>query len=267
MAGHMIEYEFKKLGVYTVYGTAHSNVYRNDLIKLDATDDAALSFLISDLKPNYIINCVGALIAQSQQEPELAIRLNALLPHTLARLANGNRAKVIHISTDCVFSGQRGSYSEDDFRDADDVYGRTKALGELRGSPHVTLRTSIIGPELDRNGSGLLAWFTRQRGTVKGFANAIWTGVTTLELAHVIKACVDADLQGLYHITNGTPISKYELLTLFHKLFPNEVSTIERYEAFFSDKSLRPSTKHNFHIPSYQQMLESLVEHPLMSGR
>ena len=163
---------------------------------------------------------------------------------------------MIHVSTDCVFSGKKGAYSEDDMRDADDIYGMSKALGEIFDAPHCTLRTSIIGPEL-KDGTGLFHWFMKQTKEVRGFTKAFWGGVTTLELAKSINKAIQNNLEGLYHVTNGKKISKYDLLYLFNK-HRNIPLSIVPYDGYEVDKSLVKSKKFDFEIPDFDVMIEKV---------
>ena len=134
---------------------------------------------------------------------------------------------LIHISTDCVFSGNKGNYIETDYRDARDIYGLSKALGEIDNENDLTIRTSIIGPELKTNGEGLFHWFLSQKGNVYGYTDAIWGGVTTLEFAKAIDCAIEQRITGLINLTNKVPISKYELLKLSQKIFNIIVSSIQ----------------------------------------
>lgn len=258
MLGHMVYLFLKELNQFEVFNSVYRNKLTEDSYTCNVKDQNSIFELLNDIQPSIVINCVGALVKESAETPSSAIYLNALLPHLLKDLCNQRNAKLIHISTDCVFSGKKGNYSENDFRDADDVYGRSKSLGEIFEKPHTTLRTSIIGPELKSNGSGLLNWFLTQNETINGFSNAYWGGVTTLELAKAIEICINEELSGLYHVTNGNKISKYELLHLFKKETPNKNILINNYSEYISDKSLMKSDKYNFNVPSYSQMIEEL---------
>jgi dTDP-4-dehydrorhamnose reductase len=258
MLGSMVYSYLKTVNKYELYNTVFKNKLTHNSIILDVTTKEALVNILDTLKVDVVINCVGALVQESQSNPVGAIYLNAILPHVLVNWCVENDAKLIHISTDCVFNGQKGNYTEDDFRDADDVYGRSKALGEISTFPHCTLRTSIIGPELKQNGSGLLDWFMKQDKTINGYANAYWSGVTTLELAKAIGKTIENDLSGLYHVCNGDKISKYELLHLFKKETNKNLIDIERSEEYCSDKSLVKSTKYDFEVPSFEDMIKEL---------
>jgi dTDP-4-dehydrorhamnose reductase len=183
---------------------------------VDVEQSDTLIRVFATIRPQVVINCVG-LVKQLNfaGDPLRAVPINALLPHRLARLCQATDARLIHISTDCVFSGKQGHYVETDIPDAEDLYGRSKLLGEVDGPHAITLRTSIVGPELVGN-HGLLGWFLSQAGPVKGFRRAIFSGLPTVELATVIRDRVlpRADLWGLYHVASS-PINKFELLRLF----------------------------------------------------
>jgi len=174
-----------------------------------------LARLFAQVRPNAVINCIG-LVKQllEVEDPLLALPINALLPHRLARLCELVNARLVHISTDCVFSGRKGGYLETDEADAQDLYGRSKFLGEVDYLNSITLRTSIIGHELN-SVHGLIGWFLAQEGCIKGFTKAIFSGLPTCELAHVIcdKVLSRPDLHGLYHVA-AEPVSKHDLLQL-----------------------------------------------------
>jgi dTDP-4-dehydrorhamnose reductase len=260
MLGNMVHRHLKSLGKYELYNTVYRNKLTDDSIVLDVTNKDELLSTLTNLKIDVVINCVGALVQESKSSPANAIYLNALFPHILKNWCDANCAKLIHMSTDCVFNGKKGDYSEDDFRDADDVYGRSKALGEIFDTPHCTLRTSIIGPELKKNGIGLFHWFMKQKKVVKGYTNAYWSGVTTLELAKAIHKTIQNDLCGLYHVTNGDKISKYDLLQLFKNQTTNSLITIERFEDYYSDKSLLKSSRYDFEVPPFTKMIQDMFD-------
>lgn len=267
MLGHVVYYYLKETEKYDVLNTVYRNKLTPDSIICDVRDQDHLKTVLHDLDPDVIINCVGALIQESKTNPANAIYLNAMLPHILKELADEINAKLIHVSTDCVFSGKKGNYAEDDFRDADDVYGRSKALGEIFDAPHCTLRTSIIGPELKNEGQGLLHWFSKQKESINGFSSAMWSGVTTLELAKVVDSILRENLPGgIYQITNGIPISKHELLIMLRDLhFCNNINIIQD-DTKKVDKSLTPSLKYNFQVPTYSEMIIELKKFMLDHG-
>lgn len=233
MAGHVVYWWLKQRGYEVI-----SHVYRNKLI-----EDSEVADLYDNLKTinklakkaDVVVNCVGLLPANCSCWPHKAAYLNSFLPHYLT-----TKVKTIHISTDCVFSGSRGSYTESDPKDAQSLYGLTKSAGELiQDNVHLTIRTSIVGPEIKADGSGLFAWYQRQQGHIEGWVNAFWNGVTTFELAKFVEHALENKLSGLCHLTSGAPISKFSLLKLFRQITPgNFVSITPRVLNEAVDKSL-----------------------------
>ena len=211
----------------------------DDSIVVDVTDGDAVSRLVCEVRPDFILNCIGVLIRGSREHPDNAILINAWFPHLLKKLSDEVGAKLIHISTDCVFSGKKGNYSETDIRDADDVYGRSKALGEIINDKDLTIRTSIIGPELKEN----------------GFQTAIWGGVTTLELAKAIDVAIDQGVTGLIQLSNGLGISKYDLLHLFSRIWHKQDVEILPFDGNGIDKSIAKSARFSYVVPGYEEML------------
>lgn len=256
MAGHVAFLSLKQGGAFDIIPVVFRHALSDEHIVLDVRNQEAVAQFIRSSRADYIVNCVGVLVQGSANHPDNAILLNSYFPHLLARLADDIQAKLIHISTDCVFSGKKGSYAENDFKDADDTYGRSKALGEIYSVPHVTLRTSIIGPEIKNDGEGLFHWFMHQQGQIKGYTEAYWGGVTTIELARAIRAAIDHHMTGLCHVTNGEKISKYHLLQLFREVWEREDIDVSAYEGKKVDKSLQVSSRFDFNIPGYQDMLK-----------
>ncbi len=206
--------------------------------RIDATQEINLRAVMDDVRPDTVINCAGLIKHRDDaQNPESAIMSNALLPHRIARICSAMNVRMIHLSTDCVFSGADGNYNEQNLPDCIDVYGRTKLLGEVTYGNAVTLRTSIIGPELDR-GLGLLSWFLAQTGSVKGYARAIFSGLPTVELARVIRDYIlpNDKLCGLYHVSSE-PISKYDLLCLIRQVYGTQADIV-RDDTVRIDRSL-----------------------------
>jgi len=234
------------------------HIYPNvDALVLDDIDRA-----LAALQPDIVVNCIG-LIKQVPlaDDPLSAIRVNALLPHQIALICRTSRIRMIHISTDCVFSGRKGNYSEEDPTDALDLYGKTKALGEVNYPHTVTLRTSIIGREL-KSKLGLIEWFLSQQDEVKGFTRAIFSGVTTDELGRAIRDCVipNMGLQGVWHLSSN-PISKYDLLMLAKEAFGHTVA-IHPFDDFVIDRSL-DSTRFRrltgYRPPAWAEMIDELA--------
>lgn len=255
MAGHVTYLYLKETGKYDVIPVVYRNKFTEDSIIIDVRNKEQIEELVRFLRPDVVINCIGVLVENANKYPDEAILLNSYLPHLLAKVSDEVEAKLIHISTDCVFSGKAGSYKEDDFRDADDVYGRSKALGEINSKNHLTLRTSIIGPEIKSDGTGLFHWFMQQSGKIKGFTSAYWGGITTVELAKAIDKAILNNLTGILHVTNGDKISKYSLISLFKAIWNKTEVEIAEFEGKYSDKSLVKSEHFDFEIPNYQEML------------
>lgn len=228
----------------------------------DATDFGRVERLLDELAPNAVVNCIGIIKQlEAAHDPIASITINALFPHVVARACRRIGARLVQIGTDCVFSGARGGYVETDNPDPVDLYGRSKLLGEV-GAPDLTLRTSIVGRELS-GAHGLLAWFLTNRGKrVRGFTQAIFSGVTTNELARVIADVLDrhAGLQGLYHVA-AEPISKYDLLMLFNAAFGAGME-IEADDSLVIDRSLDGSRFRDatgWTAPSWPAMVEAMA--------
>ncbi|OEO25421.1 NAD(P)-dependent oxidoreductase [Pseudomonas sp. J237] len=203
---------------------AHSRLLSN----VDVLDQDGLVSVLESIRPNVVINCVG-LIKQlaDAKDPLSALPINAILPHRLAKLCALSGSRLIHVSTDCVFSGRKGGYIEEDVSDAEDLYGKSKFIGELHDLPHaITLRTSIIGHELGSSLS-LVDWFLAQSSSVKGYSKAFFSGLPTVELARVIKDYVipSPNLHGLYHVSVA-PIDKCALLRLVAEVYGKNIEII-----------------------------------------
>ena len=195
---------------------------------VDVENQDNIASLLARVRPDAVINCIGLVKQLSEaSDPLAAIPINALLPHRLARLCALVGARLVHVSTDCVFSGRQGMYLESDRPDADDLYGRSKLLGEVDYPNAVTLRTSIIGHELGNSAHGLVGWFLAQKGTVKGFDKAIFSGLPTAELAAVIRDHVlpAPQLHGVYHVS-AAPIDKYSLLKLVAQAYGSSTGIV-----------------------------------------
>jgi dTDP-4-dehydrorhamnose reductase len=228
----------------------------------DATNFDAVARLIAVMKPDVVVNCVGVVKQlAAAHDPIASITLNSLFPHIVARACAEAGARMIHISTDCVFAGTRGHYSENDVPDASDLYGRSKFLGEVTAEA-LTIRTSIIGREL-RTSNGLVEWFLSNRGgSVRGFTNAIFSGVTTDTLARILADVIEQhpDLHGLYHVA-GAAISKYDLLTMLNAATGAGVM-IAPDDSFVIDRSLdatRFQTATGLTPPDWPEMIAALA--------
>ena len=256
MIGHQVFNYLKVNSVFELYNVSFRKKLQDDSFLLDARSEDTFVKCIESISPNYIINCVGVLINSSNRDPENAIFLNSYLPHRLSRLADVINAKLIHTSTDCVFSGEKGtSYIETDEKDGNGVYAKTKGIGEVISEKHLTIRTSAVGPELKSDGEELFHWFMSQSGSISGYTKAIWSGVTTLELAKAILWSIENKITGLYHITNNDSICKYDLLKLFKKYTGKEINILP-IDGKGVDKSFIDTRKLiDYKIPSYEQMV------------
>ncbi|MBD8500272.1 dTDP-4-dehydrorhamnose reductase family protein [Paenibacillus arenosi] len=261
MAGHILVRYFRQKPDYHVFYTSRDIEDEASLV-LDVTDGTNLDTLIETVRPQVIINAAGILNEEAERAPLEAYQVNAWLPHQLRRKADHIGAKVIHISTDCVFSGKSGKYIENDKPDGTSTYSVTKALGELKQhNPHLTIRTSIVGPEIRPHGIGLLEWFLKQEGEVKGYKRVYWNGVTTLELAKAIEYYVQRPIYGLIHLSYPIPISKYELLNLFQQAFGKLDVNIVPDEKYEGDKSLVNTREDaDYRVKPYPAMLEELAD-------
>jgi len=262
MLGHVLLNKLNESKAFEVYDITRNKEERINNFECDVTNFDSLFEILKKLNPDYIINCIGVLIKGSLKDPSNAILINALLPHKLVQFSKAINAKLIHISTDCVFDGLKGGYSETDIKTAQDKYGLSKSLGEINDDKNLTLRTSIIGPELKNNGEGLFSWFIKQNGEVNGFFESIWGGVTTIVLSDVIIKSIKDDLTGLVHVTNGKPISKFKLLSLIKDKFELNNIDLKKVLGKKSDKSLK--TKYDyFNVPSYEHMITDMLKYYL----
>lgn len=254
MLGHVVynyfkENDYEVFGTMTKEGTLQYDAYNN----LEKIED-----IITEIKPDVIVNCIGILNQVCEDNKVLAVKLNSLLPHYLDSLSTKYNFKFIHISTDCVYEGTKGKYDESSQPDATSFYGRSKALGEVKNTNSVTLRTSIVGPDANPKGIGLFQWFMKQENTVGGYSKVIWTGVTTIELAKQIEVAIKNNLTGLNHVVNNDFISKKDLLELFKKYFNKNIE-ITNNDKVISEKTLiKTDASYNFDVPSYEKMVEEM---------
>jgi dTDP-4-dehydrorhamnose reductase len=271
MLGHQL---FKQLRTqHEVKVTLHQNLdfynkYElfndtNAYSGLDIRDQEKLAEILSDFHPQAVVNCAGIVKQQDAAKEYIpSIEVNALFPHRLAFSCKNIGARMVHLSTDCVFSGEKGNYKEDDFSDADDLYGRTKFLGEVRDDNCITLRTSMIGKELLRNKS-LLEWLLSQKGSIKGFKRAIFSGFTTLELSRIIEKILieHPKAAGLYHVSSA-PISKFDLLSQIKDKLQLAIEIIPD-KSFHCDRSLDSAQfrrEFNYQPPSWEEMIDELCK-------
>lgn len=260
MAGHTISIYLKEVGHdVTTFSRGQINYCKN--IVGDVRDFSELEKIIVNNKYGAIINAIGILNQDAEENRSNAVILNSYLPHFLSDLTRNMATKIIHMSTDCVFSGKIGGYSENAFKDGETFYDRSKALGEIDNDKDLTFRNSIIGPDINPKGIGLFNWFMKQNGDIKGYRKAIWTGVTTLTLAKAMDQALKENLTGIYNLVNNQNISKYELLELFNKHLKNNKCKILSDDKIIIDKSLiNNRNDFSFIVPSYEEMVIEMVD-------
>lgn len=260
MAGHTIAVYLKEQG-HEVVGFVRYAVSFVPCVTGDATNGEALRKLISDGSFDAVVNCIGIINQSAEKNKPQAVFLNSYLPYFLADVTSDMDTQVIHMSTDCVFSGKSGNYTEDSLRDGETFYDRTKALGELEDGKNITLRNSIVGPDYSKDGVGLLNWFMKQSGEINGYTGAMWTGMTTLQLAKVMEKAAEQKAHGLYNMVPDHNISKYELLRLFNHYIRNDAVQIKPYDGFSSDKTLvRTRFEFSEIVPDYETMVAEMAE-------
>jgi dTDP-4-dehydrorhamnose reductase len=252
--------EYRSVAGYDLFDPQHF------ISGVDVTNRDSMLRVLGTVQPDAVVNCVG-IIKQlpAAKDPIVSLTINSLFPHRLASLCQVGGIRLIHISTDCVFAGRKGMYREDDVSDAEDLYGRTKYLGEVSAPHCLTLRTSIIGREL-RTGNGLVEWLlSNQGGSVRGFCKAIYSGLTTQTLARVIAETLEQheQLTGLYHVSSRA-IDKYTLLCLIRDEFGVKVD-IAPDPSVQIDRSLdgsRFSSTTGFQAPAWPEMIRDMATDP-----
>ena len=246
VVGHAIAAYLKEAG--------HEVICSNDIT------EASIKNLIEGHSFDAIINCTAIVNQAAEEDKAGAVYLNAYLPHLLEKLTAGTKTVVAHRSSACIFSGAKGQYTLDDMPDAKSFYARTKAVGELVNEKDITIRVSLIGPAQDEEDGSLLNWFLNQKGEVKGFANAIWTGLTTLEYAKTIERLLKQNAHGLFQAAPDASISKYELIKIFEKYFPGG-RTIIKVENSRVDKSLIPYwADYDIQIKGYEEQIVEMKQ-------
>ncbi len=257
MAGHMITiFLLEKGHDVTAYSRRPFNYCKNILD--DAFHIDKLKEIITKGNYDVIVNCLGILNNNAQENQAKAVFINSYIPHMIADFTKYMKTKIIHLSTDCVFSGNTGSYTENSFKDGKLFYDVSKSLGEIINNKDLTFRNSIIGPDINENGIGLFNWFVKQNGEILGYKNSYWNGITTLELAKAIEIASMENLTGLYQLTPNKNIDKYHLLQLFLKYFHTPV-TILPYENQYINKTLVTTRKDfDFQIQDYEIMMDEL---------
>lgn len=244
--------------------TQNNHECLNIIEGVDAYDIETVNQAIIQSRPDYVLNCVG-IVKQIKESnsPIPSISINALFPHQLAKIANEAGAKMIHFSTDCVFSGNKGPYKQSDLSDVNDLYGMSKFMGEVTHEGALTIRSSIIGREFAKP-TGLLEWFISQKGgNVNGYDNALYTGLTTNSMADLVDFIIQnhPDLSGLYHVSSDE-ISKFDLLSIINEAYKVGV-TIDRDTEFYCDRRLNMAEfkdKTGWHPGSWDKMIKAMLD-------
>jgi dTDP-4-dehydrorhamnose reductase len=279
MLGHTLFYDLLRNRNFDVQGTVRSfsevrDYFPGEMMQrvvesVDAFRIESVREVIEKFRPQVVINCIG-IIKQLPvaNDPLTVITLNALFPHQLASICKEAGCRLIHPSTDCVFDGSKGEYTEDDKLSAEDLYGISKYMGEVKYNHTLTIRTSIIGHELSSSLS-LIEWFLAQTGSVKGFTNAIYTGFPTIEISRIIaEYIIPAEtLSGLYHISSD-PISKYDLLKLVSKIYKKDIEIIP-YENYTDNKSLvsdRFRSETGYIPPGWEELVRKMYHNFIQFG-
>ena len=272
MLGHKVWQVLKdNLDVFLTIKSNFSKIQRfgifdkeRTICHIEALKFSVLEKIIRKLKPDVILNCIG-IVKQREEVKEIikSIEINALFPHKLSKLCNDINMRLIHISTDCVFSGEKGNYTEQDYPDPVDLYGKTKLLGEVTSGEVLTLRISLIGHEL-KTRHGLVEWFLKQEGkTIKGYTKAIYSGFPTVVFCDILKDIIIKyrNLKGLYHLASK-PIDKCSLLCLIKSIYNLDIK-IEKYDKFICDRSLNYNTFREttgFKPISWEKMIKIMRE-------
>jgi dTDP-4-dehydrorhamnose reductase len=260
MAGHVISLHLRESKYLVDTLSAHNKLDDNTTL-LDICDKEKFNDYLNCHKYDVIINCIGLLVKQSDDRKDLASYINSYLPHYLENKFINSSTKIIHLSTDCVFSGKNAPYDEKSQYDGELFYDRSKALGEIINDKDLTFRMSIIGPDMQEKGIGLFNWFYSQSGEIKGYSKAIWNGITTIELARGIESAINQNLTGLYHLVPKNNISKYELIKLFIKTFNRSDITIIPDNSISLDKTLlntRNDFDFDFTVNDYPTMIDNM---------
>ena len=255
MAGHVISLYLKEKG-HEVIGFSRRPVDFVPCVCGDAMDSELLKREITSGQYDVIVNAIGILNQDADKHKDRAIYLNGYLPHQLALITANMSTRVFQMSTDCVFKGNTGPYTEQSKPDGETFYDRTKALGELNDDKNLTLRNSIIGPDINESGIGLFNWFMKQHGSVNGYTGAIWTGVTTIELAKAMHFAAIEGTVGLINMVPSSSINKFELLNLFNSIIRNDSVIVNPVNPLQLDKTLlRTNNDFSFRAAPYEEQI------------
>jgi dTDP-4-dehydrorhamnose reductase len=258
MAGHMITLNLLEYGHEVNAYTRNPFIHCTNILG-DVFDEEHFKNVLIGGDYDVVINCIGLLNESANNNKSLATYLNSYLPHLIADTLRHSKTKLIHLSTDCIFSGNTGPYNEMSLPDGLTFYDRSKALGEVVDGRNLTFRNSIIGPDMHLEGIGLFNWFMKQTKPINGFSRVIWSGVTTLTLSKAICQALDDDLCGLFHLVNNSYISKHQLLCLFNENFKgNELIVFENAEISLDKSLISTRSDFSFQVPTYEIMIEEM---------
>lgn len=261
MAGHVISLYLRGEG-FTIDTISAKNMLDEHTFLLDVVDAKKFEEFLDSNQYDAVINCIGVLVKQSEEREDLAAYLNAYLPHFLEQYYKTRETKVIHLSSDCVFGNGKPPYKENSFfgpYGANSFYDRSKGLGEIINDKDLTFRMSIIGPDMSKDGLGLFNWFWQQKGEISGYDKVIWNGVTTITLAKAIKAALEQNLSGVYHLVPKASISKFGLLQLLKKVFERSDMNIKPNSDVVLDRTLlNTRSDFKFDVPNYPEMIEEM---------
>ncbi len=257
MAGHMISQYINESTKHEVIDVIFEKSIEKNVKTLNIFNVLSIKKELLNIEPDVIINTVRVLVDESEKFPDKAIYINSFFPRYLETLFLRRSTKVIHLSTDCVFSGKKGEYNEEDVKDGESMYAKTRELGEIVNKKDLTIRTSFIGPVITKKQEELFDWFMMQKGEINGYVNALWTGITTLELAKGILKAIELNLTGIYHLVPDSKISKYDLLCIIKRIWNKSDVKINKYDNEFIDKSLVDTNK-QINIKSYELMFYEL---------
>jgi len=259
MAGHVIATYLEERG-HSVATIASQHQLNPTTKLIDVTDGSKFLKELDDSDYDAVINCIGVLVRESEVKKDEAIYLNSYLPMLLEKYYHDTLTKVVHISSDGVFSGLQTKYQENSLYDSQSFYGRSKALGEINTPKDLTIRTSIFGPELSVEGPSLFNWLYRQTGEIDGYTNALWKGVSTIELAKAIEAALRQNISGIYHLVPASSISKFDLLSLFKKVFQRgKPQIIPALGTGTNANLLNTREDFIFELPDYPTMVKDML--------
>lgn len=259
MAGHVVSLYLRENG-FTVDTLSARNKLDKNTYLLDVMDSKKFEKFLSFKQYDTVINCIGMLVKESEERKDLASYLNAYLPHFLEQFYRESKTKVIHLSSDCVFASNKPPYKENSsYGGHGGFYDRSKALGEIINDKDLTFRMSIIGPDINKSGTGLFNWFFQQEGEISGYSKVMWSGVTTIKLAEGIKVAIKQNLTGVYHLVPKSSISKFDLLQLFKEVFDRKsIKIIPNSEVILDRTLVNTRRDFNFVVPEYKTMVKEM---------